>query len=135
MQATDPITIHPVSNGIIVEAGRERLVFELGPGRKASALRDVLQAVHRQLAPAVGTLELTLEVSSPSGDDAAAGGVQPVMLSVDETVKLYGLSQRTLEKLRAEGRGPAYHEMGKRILYRRTDLDTWMNQHRVATEG
>jgi hypothetical protein len=37
-------------------------------------------------------------------------------------------SVRTLDRERAEGRGCPYIRLGARILYRRTDIDTWIEQ-------
>ena len=46
----------------------------------------------------------------------------------DEAAEYVCLSPRTLQKLRYEGKGPAYHKPGylRRILYDRTDLDDWL---------
>lgn len=46
-------------------------------------------------------------------------------LSTDQTAVLLGLSPRTLERLRVSGGGPAFHKFGRRVCYRRADLDTW----------
>lgn len=41
--------------------------------------------------------------------------------------ELLGLSERTLERFRLEGRGPAYHKFGKRVLYSRSSVLAWAN--------
>ena len=39
---------------------------------------------------------------------------------------------RSLARWRAEGRGPCYIKAGRRILYRKRDLDAWLNERRVT---
>ena len=43
-----------------------------------------------------------------------------------------GLAQKTLEKLRVIGGGPRFRKHGRRVLYRREDLDAW-SEERVRT--
>jgi hypothetical protein len=45
-----------------------------------------------------------------------------------------GLSTRTLERLRLEGRGPAFHKFGRRVMYRWSDVLAWaQGQRRTST--
>jgi len=46
-------------------------------------------------------------------------------LSTEEAGVYLGLSPRTLERLRFEGRGPAYRKHGRIVVYKREALDTW----------
>lgn len=39
-----------------------------------------------------------------------------------------GLSERTLERWRVEGKGPAYRKLGKRVLYGESDLSAFVEQ-------
>jgi len=49
---------------------------------------------------------------------------------------LGGLSAKTLERWRVEGRGPAYRKLGRRVFYARDDLVAWANeQKRHSTSG
>ena len=44
------------------------------------------------------------------------------------------ISERTLERWRVEGTGPTYLKAGRRVLYRQSDVDTWLNaSKRVST--
>jgi len=43
------------------------------------------------------------------------------------------LGKSTLEKLRLVGNGPPYSKIGGRIIYDRTDLDTWIERHKRAS--
>ena len=40
----------------------------------------------------------------------------------------------TMAHWRSEGRGPAYHKIGNRVVYRGLDLNAWIAGRRVETE-
>ena len=40
--------------------------------------------------------------------------------------KLVGLSESTLAKMRLNGNGPTYCKLGRRVVYRRADLEQWL---------
>ena len=44
--------------------------------------------------------------------------------------KYLGLSERMLERLRLEGRGPVYRKFGRRVLYEGRDVLAWADAHR-----
>jgi hypothetical protein len=45
-----------------------------------------------------------------------------------------GLSERTMERLRLEGRGPGFYKFGRRVMYRWCDVLAWANaQRRTST--
>jgi predicted DNA-binding transcriptional regulator AlpA len=48
------------------------------------------------------------------------------LLDQREASALLKLSERTLERLRHAGDGPRYSKLGRRILYRQADLETWI---------
>jgi hypothetical protein len=51
-----------------------------------------------------------------------------------EAAKALRLSERTLERMRLTGLGPAYVKAGRRVLYRQADLEAWIAaQIRVST--
>lgn len=55
-------------------------------------------------------------------------------LTQEDAAGLLRLSPRTLERFRVEGRGPRYLKFGRRVMYRRSDLDTWAQaQVRTST--
>ena len=41
--------------------------------------------------------------------------------------QLLSVSERTLERWRLEGVGPAYIKAGRRVLYRREDVECWLD--------
>ena len=44
-------------------------------------------------------------------------------------------SIRTLARMRAEGRGPSYHQHGNKVLYALSSLRAWMFQNTVTPNG
>jgi excisionase family DNA binding protein len=52
-----------------------------------------------------------------------------MLLTQAETAELLRLSERTLERWRVIGGGPAYVKLGKRVLYPRTELHRWIASH------
>ena len=41
---------------------------------------------------------------------------------------------QTLAKWRHEGRGPAYHKSGQRVIYHGRDVLEWLDSRRIETE-
>ena len=48
------------------------------------------------------------------------------LLSTRDAAAYLALSPRTLEKWRTRGVGPAYSRIGRRVVYRRDDLDKFV---------
>jgi excisionase family DNA binding protein len=46
-------------------------------------------------------------------------------LTQSEVATLLRLSPRTLERHRLAGTGPAYMKLGRRVVYRRENVDAW----------
>ena len=46
-------------------------------------------------------------------------------ISASGAALLLGLSESTLAKLRVNGNGPAYCKLGRRVVYRAEDLQSW----------
>lgn len=44
-----------------------------------------------------------------------------------------GQKPATLRQWRTLGKGPAYHKKGRRVFYKKSDLDAWMAQGRTFT--
>jgi len=54
--------------------------------------------------------------------------------STNQAAAWANLSPRTLERMRIEGRGPAYRKHGRRVIYAESDLIAWSeNQKRTST--
>lgn len=57
----------------------------------------------------------------------------PRFVDTAEAARILGLSPRTLEKQRCQGRGPAYHKLGSRVLYALVELEAVLAQREPAT--
>ena len=53
-----------------------------------------------------------------------------VRLTVMEAAKYVRLSKGTLDNLRTTGGGPRYIKLGRKVIYDRTDLDQWLEDHK-----
>jgi predicted DNA-binding transcriptional regulator AlpA len=52
----------------------------------------------------------------------------PRYLRTPEAARFLGLSDRTLEKHRTYGTGPAYRKLGGRVVYSLDDLQAWADR-------
>ncbi|WP_084101583.1 AlpA family transcriptional regulator [Demequina sp. NBRC 110051] len=62
------------------------------------------------------------------GDDPV-----PDLLTVDELATLLRKSRSSIYDMRAQGRGPRALREGKRVLYRRSDVEQWLEAHFEGT--
>ncbi|HEU5117646.1 MAG TPA: helix-turn-helix domain-containing protein [Isosphaeraceae bacterium] len=46
-------------------------------------------------------------------------------LNTAEAAQFLGLSKSWLEVLRVKGGGPVFKKLGRRVIYRRDDLEAW----------
>ena len=52
--------------------------------------------------------------------------IKKMLLCEKEVEQIYGLNFRTLQRERNEGRGIPYHKIGKRVLYRVSDIEAFL---------
>jgi predicted DNA-binding transcriptional regulator AlpA len=52
-------------------------------------------------------------------------------LSAEEAAKFLGLAISTLAKSRGTGKGPVYCKLGRRVVYRKEDLEAWLESRVV----
>ena len=52
--------------------------------------------------------------------------VDNAVLSTRDAAEYLGLSPKTLETNRTRGGGPPFVKLGRRVVYRRGDLDAWL---------
>ncbi len=57
---------------------------------------------------------------------------KPQLLCEKEVQREYGLNARTLQRERSLGTGVPYVKMGRRVLYKRADLDKFIEKHTVG---
>lgn len=60
-------------------------------------------------------------------------GITPRYLRTPEAAEYIGLSERTLEKHRIYGTGPAYRKLGGRVVYCVEDLEAWADRGTVTS--
>jgi predicted DNA-binding transcriptional regulator AlpA len=60
-----------------------------------------------------------------------------VFLNQRETAEILRLSERTLERHRLSGEGPPFVKLGRRVVYRRSDIEAWTraNTRRSTSEA
>jgi predicted DNA-binding transcriptional regulator AlpA len=54
------------------------------------------------------------------------------VLNTKEAAQYIGLSKSSLDKLRIYGGGPLFIKVGARIVYDRTDIDSWLASKKIA---
>jgi hypothetical protein len=59
--------------------------------------------------------------------------VDDVSLTTANAAKYLALSPSCLAKLRCYGGGPRFCKLGRRVTYRRSDLDVWREQRLCAS--
>lgn len=82
---------------------------------------DVLR--RQDCSGATGLLRLT------SRRQARGPLLSDELLTPEETAALLKVTVRTLRYWREQGTGPQYVRVGRRVRYRRRDLDAWLRQH------
>lgn len=50
---------------------------------------------------------------------------QQIYTTQSEAAEFLRLSERTLERWRVEGMGPRFRRFGRRVVYAKSDLETW----------
>lgn len=55
------------------------------------------------------------------------------LLSTPEAAEFLGLSRQSLEKWRCLGEGPLFIKCGRRVKYRLSDLEVWLNSRACAS--
>ena len=58
---------------------------------------------------------------------------EQVYSTTADAAQLLQMSPRTLERLRLVGGGPKYCKAGRRVLYRRADLEAWLASRSFAS--
>lgn len=56
-----------------------------------------------------------------------------VFMNQRATAELLGLSERSVERFRREGRGPVHRRFGRRVMYGRDDVLEWADAQRRSS--
>jgi excisionase family DNA binding protein len=67
---------------------------------------------------------------SKAGLASTVSAISNVYLTCKESARYLRVSKSYLDKLRCTGGGPPYTRLGRKILYRISDLEFWLHQHR-----
>lgn len=54
------------------------------------------------------------------------------LMSAEDLARAVGASERTVERWRYEGNGPAYLKVGHFVRYRRADVEKWLDGRLVT---
>ena len=54
-------------------------------------------------------------------------------LNTDESAQHVRCSPRTLEARRLDGSGPKFVKVGRKVLYRISDLEAWLERHTFSS--
>ncbi len=57
----------------------------------------------------------------------------PIVLNADQVANRLGLSVSTLAKMRLSGAGPAYSKLGRRVVYKPEDIESWIAANRFRS--
>lgn len=101
-------------------------------------LRDFAEILSSLLFPETSRLAAPNQNGEPRrrrkrpASSPSLGSVRsdPGALSTPLAADYVGLSPATLETMRVRGGGPAFVKLGRRVVYRREDLDEWLHQRR-----
>ena len=63
---------------------------------------------------------------SSEGDEPSRAAGRPKVVRAREAARIVGLSESTMAKLRLNGNGPLYCKLGRRVVYRTSDLEQWL---------
>ena len=73
-------------------------------------------------------------ILGPDGKGGGEGRRFPVFMTPIEVAEMLKLSQRTLEKMRLESRGPKYYRLGdsgkSKVLYLLDEVMEWVERHK-----
>lgn len=56
-------------------------------------------------------------------------------LSTEQAAELLGTSVAVLANLRYRGGGPVFAKAGHKVIYKRTDIDAWIDANRYSRTG
>ena len=90
--------------------------------------RDTELIVERAADRAVAKLTDTLRALIAEAVASQVAGAE--YLSTAEAAEFIGLAVGTLELWRSRGEGPAHVRLGRRVVYRKADVEAWLDANR-----
>jgi len=55
------------------------------------------------------------------------------LIAAAQAAAYLGLKPQTLAKMRLQGKSPAYHKIGSRVLYDVADIDAWIAERKLRS--
>lgn len=108
------------SNAVLLDLARAELVDAdmtrirlLAPGQLAAFLDEIAGSEPRKPKTMARTRDQTSDRDDP-------------LLITDDAAAYVGLARQTLAEMRVSGESPPYHKVGRRVMYRKSDLDAWL---------
>jgi predicted DNA-binding transcriptional regulator AlpA len=84
-----------------------------------------------RLAEEVEQLTRTLEPPRHEPVETPLGTPNRKYLTVGDAARFVGLAEQTLNSWRVSGHGPAYHKLGRRVVYDVEELERWIQNRRL----
>ena len=81
-------------------------------------------------APSVGMTNRSHRAPDPAFSASATSGTSSELLTLPETAELLRAPVATLRYWRHLGSGPRSFRLGRRVLYRRDDVQAWVDAQR-----
>ncbi|CAM2064216.1 Helix-turn-helix domain-containing protein [Sulfidibacter corallicola] len=105
---------------------------------KRSTIKGCLWRFAALLSQVRNDPETVRSIIAQIEEDIDQAAVPPEWLSESQVAAQYPLGVKTLQQLRHEGRGPAYHKLSRsrngRVVYKRLDIEIYLAKCRIETE-
>jgi hypothetical protein len=103
---------------------------------RASFISQRLKAVAAELMRLAEEVEQLARTPEPPRHEPARaplGTSTPMSkyLTVGDAARFVGLAEQTLNGWRVSGYGPAYHKLGRRVVYDVEELERWIQRQRL----
>ncbi len=82
----------------------------------------------------MGTTRTAIGVREPDDDPPAEQGKEQELLTTAEVADFLRTSASTVRFWRHSGTGPRGFRTGRKVLYRRSDVDLWVDQRAAAEQ-
>lgn len=110
----------------------------------AAQLRQLLPAMHPNVARKVARIASQLEVAAdlepsrptkqPRKDHPAEVADGSDLLTREQVAERYNIAHNTLRYWRQQGTGPKSGRVGRRVMYRITDIEAWIDEQHARPE-
>lgn len=99
-----------------------------GLARLHAVMHDISDGVQKLVA-------LLQDLERPAPTPATEAAPTRLLFSVDDLADLLGVTASTVRGLRASGQGPTVTKIGRRVFFRREDVEGWLEEQRMPAVG